>query len=85
MNSDLLTFVLMSKILQATSRGQVTLPKSWRDQYKTQYFTTEIQGATLVIKPLLQENFEDSVESAWSEYKKGDYVASEELMKKYGL
>ena len=75
----------MSKILQATSRGQVTLPKSWRDQYDTQYFITEIQGATLVIKPLIQENFEDSVESAWAEYKKGDYVASEELMEKYGL
>lgn len=75
----------MSKILQATSRGQVTLPKAWRDQYNTQYFITEIDGATLVIKPLIQENFEDSVESAWSEYKKGDYVASEELMKKYGL
>lgn len=75
----------MSKILQATSRGQVTLPKAWRDQYKTQYFTTEIEGSTLVIKPLIQENFEDSVESAWSEYKKGDYIASEELMNKYGL
>ncbi len=85
MNTDLLTFVQMPKILQATSRGQVTLPKAWRDQYKTQYFTTEVQGATLVIKPLIQENFEDSVESAWSEYKKGDYIASEELMKKYGL
>lgn len=75
----------MPKILQATSRGQVTLPKSWRDQYNTQYFTTEVVGTSLVIKPLIQENFEDSVESAWSGYKKGDYVASEELMKKYGL
>lgn len=75
----------MAKILQATSRGQVTLPKAWRDQYKTQYFTTEIEGATLVIKPLIQEDFGDTVESAWAEYKNGDYVASEELMKKYGL
>lgn len=75
----------MPKILQATSRGQVTLPKAWRDQYDTQYFTTEIEGATLIIKPLIQDNFVKSVESAWSEYKKGDYVASEELMKKYGL
>lgn len=75
----------MSKVLQATSRGQVTLPKAWRDQYKTQYFVSEVKGATLVIKPLMQEDFEGSVESAWSEYKKGDYVASEDLMKKYGL
>lgn len=75
----------MSKILQATSRGQVTLPKAWRDQYKTHYFTTEIQGSTLVIKPLMQEDFGDSVESAWADYKSGNYVTSEELMKKYGL
>ncbi|MFA6024369.1 MAG: AbrB/MazE/SpoVT family DNA-binding domain-containing protein [Candidatus Gracilibacteria bacterium] len=75
----------MSKILQATSRGQVTLPKAWRDQYKTQYFVSEVQGAALLIKPLMQEDFGDSVESAWADYKKGNYVASEELMKKYGL
>lgn len=85
MNTDLLTFIRMSKILQATSRGQVTLPKAWRDQYKTQYFITEIEGATLVIKPLMQEDFADSVESAWTDYKSGNYLTSEELMKKYGL
>lgn len=75
----------MSKILQATSRGQVTLPKSWRDQYNTQYFITEIEGATLVIKPLIKDDLVHSVESAWTEYKSGNYVTSEELMKKYGL
>jgi bifunctional DNA-binding transcriptional regulator/antitoxin component of YhaV-PrlF toxin-antitoxin module len=75
----------MSKILQATSRGQVTLPKAWRDQYKTQYFISEVQGTTLVIKPLMKEDFGDSVESAWSDYKNGNFATSEELMKKYGL
>ncbi len=75
----------MPKILQATSRGQVTLPKAWRDQYKTQYFITEVKGSTLVIRPLVQDDFAASVESAWSEYKSGQAVASAELMKKYGL
>ncbi len=75
----------MSKILQATSRGQVTLPKAWRDQYKTNYFLSEIDGTTLIIKPLIKDELEGSVESAWAQYKSGDYVTSEELMKKYGL
>lgn len=75
----------MSKILQATSRGQVTLPKFWRDQCKTQYFISEVHGATLVITPLVKDAFKESVESAWSEYKNGDYMTSDELKKKYGL
>jgi bifunctional DNA-binding transcriptional regulator/antitoxin component of YhaV-PrlF toxin-antitoxin module len=75
----------MNKVLQSTSRGQVTLPKSWRDQYETQYFLSEVKGDSLVIRPLLKNNLEDSVESAWSDYKKGDYVTSEELMEQYGL
>lgn len=75
----------MNKVLQATSRGQVTLPKGWRDQYKTQYFISEVKGDTLVLKPLLKNDFGDSVESAWSEYQQGDYMTSEDLMKQYGL
>jgi len=85
MISEILIFLFMNKVLQATSRGQVTLPKSWRDQYNTQYFISEVKGDSLVIKPLLKNDFEDSVESAWSEYKKGEYVTSEELMNQYGL
>lgn len=75
----------MSKILQATVRGQVTLPKGWRDQYDTQYFLSEVDGDSLILKPLLKNDFEDSVEAAWAQYKKKEYVTSEDLMEEYGL
>ena len=85
MKSEILIFLFMTTILQATSRGQVTLPKSWRDQYDTRYFVSETQGSTLVIKPLMKDNFVESVEAAWMEYKGGNYLTSKELKKKYGL
>ncbi len=76
----------MSKILQATSRGQVTLPKSWRDKFKTTYFTVVIKDEELVIKPLHQgKTFKDAVEDSWNQYKKGNFVDQSELMKKYGI
>lgn len=75
----------MSKVLQSTSRGQVTLPKSWREQYETKYFVAEVNGDSLVIRPLINDDFKKSVEDSWGEYKKGEFVTQEELMKKYGL
>ena len=75
----------MTKVLQATSRGQVTLPKVWRDQFNTKYFIAEVSGDSLLIRPLSKSNLEDTVESAWNEYKQGDFLSSEELMEKYGL
>lgn len=75
----------MHKVIQATSRGQVTLPKGWRDQFDTVYYVVEIQGDSLVIKPLIKDDFKSSAENAWREYESGNFVTSEELMKKYGL
>lgn len=72
----------MTKVLQATERGQVTLPKSWRDQFKTQYFVAEITTGQIVLKPLQSVDFEDSLNKAWDEYKNGDYVPHEKLMNK---
>ncbi len=76
----------MNKILQATSRGQVTLPKGWRDKFDTNYFVAEIKNDELVIKPLANAGtLKDQVESSWKEYKEGKVISGEELMKKYGL
>lgn len=76
----------MNKILQATSRGQVTLPKVWRDKFNTAYYVVEIKNEELVFKPLKGgDNFTNAVESSWEEYKGGDVISNEDLMKKYGL
>ena len=76
----------MNKVLQSTSRGQVTLPKDWRDQFDTNYFEAEFDGETLILKPLKKnKSFSEAIESSWKEYKNGEYVTSEDLIKKHGL
>jgi len=76
----------MNKILQATSRGQITLPKSWRDKFGTQYFMAEILDGSLVIKPMIEpKTLKKQVEDSWKEYKAGDFVDADELKKKYDL
>lgn len=75
----------MNKVLQATSRGQVTLPKAWRDQFDTNYYVAAIQGGVVTITPLIQADFKNQVENSWKQYKSGDFVSQKDLMKKYGL
>ncbi len=75
----------MEKVLQATSRGQITLPKKWREKYDTKYFVATIDGDKLELKPLKQGDFAGSVEDAWTEYKSGEFESQEQLMEKYGL
>lgn len=76
----------MVKVLHSTSRGQITLPKEWRDNFDTDYFKVEIQEKQLIIVPLNPEKtFKDKVEGAWAEYEDGKFVSNEDLKKKYGL
>lgn len=79
-------FLIMTKIVQATSRGQVTLPKLWRDQFDTSYYVVEVMKDQLVFKPLKKDvTFKEAVEESWQEYKDGEVVSGGDLMDKYGL
>ncbi|MBI4995039.1 AbrB/MazE/SpoVT family DNA-binding domain-containing protein [Candidatus Peregrinibacteria bacterium] len=40
------------KIVKSTSKGQVTLPKSWRDQFNTDNFLMQIEVNSITIKPI---------------------------------
>lgn len=77
----------MNKILQATSRGQVTLPKEWRGKFETHYYLAEMNGTEITLRPLVPKTptLEESVEQAWAEYQAGDFISHEDLIKKYGL
>lgn len=76
----------MVKVLHSTSRGQITLPKEWRDNFDTDYFKVEIQKEKLIIVPLNPEKtFKDKVEESWKEYEDGKFANHEDLKKKYGL
>ena len=76
----------MNKILTATSRGQITLPKTWRDKMNTSNFIATIEENRIIIQPLYEKkSLEDVVEESWDEYKKGKVVSHEDMIKKYGL
>ncbi|MFH0879392.1 MAG: AbrB/MazE/SpoVT family DNA-binding domain-containing protein [Lentisphaerota bacterium] len=76
----------MTTVLSATSRGQVTLPKSWRDKFDTNYFQAEIQDEQIILRPLKsQKTITESIEDAWQEALAGKVVTHEELLKKYGI
>lgn len=76
----------MTKILHATSRGQITLPKDWRGKFKTTYYVVEIKESELVLKPLTHsKTLKDEVEASWNEYHRGEFIDADDLKKKYGV
>ena len=78
--------VFMVKILQSTVRGQITLPKKWRDAFSTKYYKAEVLDGKLVITPLVGDvTFKDGVEESWREYLEGKVTTHEDLKKEYGL
>ncbi len=50
----------MEKIVQkTTSKGQITLPKAWRGQFKTTHFVLESNNETMVIRPIFLDNLDN--------------------------
>lgn len=43
---------MATKIVKATTKGQVTIPKAWRDKFKTDDFLLQIKIDQIVIKPV---------------------------------
>lgn len=43
---------MIRKITKSTERGQITLPKAWRDSFPTNTFIVEMQKDKLIILPL---------------------------------
>ncbi|MDA0376060.1 MAG: AbrB/MazE/SpoVT family DNA-binding domain-containing protein [bacterium] len=41
-----------SKVVKSTSRGQITLPKTWRTRFNTDSYIVQMSDDMLVIKPL---------------------------------
>lgn len=74
------------KIINATERGQITLPKKWRDMFDTDCYSIEIKEKELIVRPMVyRKEFLESLEDSWQQYKRGEYITHEELMKEYGL
>ena len=52
----------MTTILKATTKGQVTIPKKWRDKFNTNQFIITIKGDKLELEPLIIKDKKDSDE-----------------------
>jgi len=82
------------RLLKATSQGQITLPKNWRSQFKTSYFSAKIRGNELVVKPTIiaddsglvfKESFVRELKQSMKEIKEGKVIPLEKILKKYGI
>jgi AbrB family looped-hinge helix DNA binding protein len=40
------------KIVKATSKGQITIPKKWRDQFQTDNFLLKVEDSQIIISPV---------------------------------
>lgn len=52
---------MTTKISKCTSKGQITLPKDWRDQFKTEDFMIEYDQKILIIKPINIAGFQEEI------------------------
>lgn len=50
----------MTTISKATSKGQITIPKKWRDKFDTNQFIIKEEDDKLVIEPLVFNKLEDN-------------------------
>lgn len=79
-------FFQKMKVVKCTQRGQVTLPKKWRDEVGTDHFLVIVSDEGVTFKPILKKEFVESVEAAWQDYlENGETISQEEMEKKYGL
>ncbi|MFA4891521.1 MAG: AbrB/MazE/SpoVT family DNA-binding domain-containing protein [Candidatus Gracilibacteria bacterium] len=47
----------MITTLKIFGTGQVTLPKAWREKFKTDHFVAQETSEGLLIKPLVEDGF----------------------------
>ncbi len=42
-----------TKIVKTTSKGQITLPQKWRNQFKTENFILEMHNEKIIVTPIV--------------------------------
>jgi AbrB family looped-hinge helix DNA binding protein len=52
----------MTTITKATSRGQITLPKPWRDKFKTSQYLVKTSNDKIEIFPVNKKDLEEDMQ-----------------------
>lgn len=50
---------MTAKVIKSTPRGQITLPKTWREQFRTDNFLLQIHGKQIIIQPVHIDQLEE--------------------------
>lgn len=73
-----------SQILSVSERGQVTIPKNFRDKVQVKHFIFEIKDDSITLKPLkTKEDFFAELENAEKDWKKNGGLTIKDIKKKY--
>ena len=73
-------------IVTVSERGQITIPKSFRDKIQVKHFIFEVHNETILLKPLqTREDFFAELEAAEKDWEKNGGTTLEEMKKKYKL
>lgn len=73
-------------IVAISPRGQITIPKIFREKIGTEHLIVEIKGNSLLLKPLkTREEFFVELEEAEKDWEKNGGITLEEMKKKYKL
>lgn len=74
---------MSSRVIKSTSQGQITLPKSWREKFKTDNFILQIEFNQIVIKPVRIEEMETEEEILFDVERdnKGKGVSPDEIIR----
>ncbi len=73
---------MTSKIIKATTKGQVTLPKQWRRQFNTEDFLMLISKDKIILKPVnLNKIEQESVIFDADRDNEGKGISPDEMIK----
>lgn len=75
-----------SSILSISDRGQVTIPKKFREEVMVKRFVCHIENGSIILEPLkTRDEFIHDLEEAKKDYKKHGGKTLEQMQKEYNL
>jgi bifunctional DNA-binding transcriptional regulator/antitoxin component of YhaV-PrlF toxin-antitoxin module len=76
----------MEQVLEISERGQITIPKKIRSQFKGQFVTIKIIDNQIILTPVQTvDKFLDELDEVHQDWKKNGGISLSEIKKKYEL
>lgn len=69
-----------SKIVKSSSKGQITLPIEWRNQFKTNNYILEMNGMQITVTPLDINKLKEEVIFDADRDNKGKGISVDEMI-----